>query len=141
MKAKKDSILQQDPMENQSPASDSPTTRHSIEEEVEDLNASYSDTSLDGGGISSPPLRIIKVQRQRRYIKGKGWTSVVTHPLPKVEEIKELIGEIQNKQEDHELPMSGIQNGESSNPPPQKLQWVPNKAVIQGPSQREVKKK
>ena len=25
------------------------------------------------------------------------------------------------------LPVSGIQNGESSNPPPQKLQWVPKK--------------
>ena len=88
MKAKKESILQQDPTENQSPASDSPTTLHPIEEEVEDLNASYSDTSSDGGGLSSPPPGIIKVQRRRRYIKGKGWTSIVTHPFPKVEEIK-----------------------------------------------------
>ena len=26
------------------------------EEEIEDLNLSYSDTSLDGGGFFSPPL-------------------------------------------------------------------------------------
>ena len=32
-----------------------------IEEESEDLNASYSDTSLDRGGLSSPPPRMIKV--------------------------------------------------------------------------------
>ena len=65
-----------------------------IEEESEVLNSSYSDTSSDGGGLSSPPLGMIKVQRRRRYVKGKGWTSVVIHPEPKVEEIKELIGEI-----------------------------------------------
>ena len=32
-----------------------------IEEEIEDLNVSYSDTSLDGGGLSSPALGMIKV--------------------------------------------------------------------------------
>ena len=35
------------------------------EEENEDLNMSYSDTSSDGGGLSSPPLGIIKFQRRR----------------------------------------------------------------------------
>ena len=34
-------------------------------EENEDLNMSYSDTSLDGGGLSPPPPRMIKVQRRR----------------------------------------------------------------------------
>ena len=37
-----------------------------IEEKIEDLNVSYSDTSSDGGGFSSPPLRMIKIQRRRR---------------------------------------------------------------------------
>ena len=36
-----------------------------IDEENRDLNVSYSDTSLDGGGFSSPPLGMIKVQRRR----------------------------------------------------------------------------
>ena len=35
-----------------------------IEEESEDLNMSYSDTSSDGGGFSSPSLGMIKVQRR-----------------------------------------------------------------------------
>ena len=35
------------------------------EEENEDLNMSFSDTSSDGGGLSSPPLGMIKVQRRR----------------------------------------------------------------------------
>ena len=56
-----------------------------IEEENENLNMPYSDTSSDGGGLSSPPLGMIKVQRRRRFVKGKGWTSVVIHPEPKVE--------------------------------------------------------
>lgn len=34
-----------------------------IEEETKDLNVSYNDTSLDGGGLSSPPLRVIKIHR------------------------------------------------------------------------------
>ena len=65
-----------------------------IEEENEDLNVSYTDTSSDGGGFSSPPPGMIKIQRRRQYVKGQGWTSVVIHHEPKVEEIKELIGEI-----------------------------------------------
>ena len=36
-----------------------------IEEESKDLNMSYSDTSLDDGGLSSLPLGMIKVQRRR----------------------------------------------------------------------------
>lgn len=36
-----------------------------IEEESEDLNVLYNDTSLDGGGFPSPPLGMIKVQRRR----------------------------------------------------------------------------
>ena len=36
-----------------------------IEEESEDLNVSYSDTSSDGTRFSSPPLGMIKVQRRR----------------------------------------------------------------------------
>lgn len=47
-------------------------------EEVEDLNASYSNSS-------SPPLGMIKIQRRRCFIKGEVWTSVVVHPMPKVE--------------------------------------------------------
>ena len=63
-------------------------------EESEDLNMSYSVTSSNGGGLSSPPPRMIKVQRRRWYVKGEGLTSIVIHPKPKVEEIKGLIGEI-----------------------------------------------
>ena len=65
-----------------------------IEEEIKDLNVSYNDTSSNGGGFCSPPLGMIKVQRRRQYVKDKGWTSVVIHPKPKVDKIKELIGEI-----------------------------------------------
>ena len=36
-----------------------------IEEECEDLNVSYSDTFSNGGGLSSPPPGMIKVQRKR----------------------------------------------------------------------------
>ena len=72
-----------------------------FEEEIEDLNFLYSDTSSNGGVFSSPPPRMIKIQRRRRYIKGQGWSSVVVHPKPKVDEIKEMIGEIQDKQEKH----------------------------------------
>ena len=35
-----------------------------IEEEIKYLNMSYSDTYLDDGGFSSPPLGIIKIQRR-----------------------------------------------------------------------------
>ena len=60
-------------------------------------------------------------------MKGKGWTSVVIHPKPKVEEIKELIREIQDKQEKNTLPLSTNYKGESSSPIQGKLQWIPNK--------------
>lgn len=68
-----------------------------LEDKIEDLNASYSDTSSDGGGLSSPPLGMINVQRRRCYVKGQGWTSIFIHPKPKVDKIIELIGEIQDK--------------------------------------------
>ena len=60
-------------------------------------------------------------------MKGKGWTSVVIHPKPKVKEIKELIGEIQDKKEKHILPLSIDYKGESSSPTQGKLQWIPKK--------------
>ena len=97
------------------------------EEENENLNMSYSDTSSDGGGLSSPPPVMIKVQRRRRFVKGKGWTSIVIHPEPKVEEIKALIGEIQDQQDKHTLPLSTNCEEELSNPTQGKLQWVPKK--------------
>ena len=55
---------QNEPLENQSLTNTSKIVEK-IEEEIEDLNASYSDTSSDGGGFSSPPPRVIKVQRRR----------------------------------------------------------------------------
>ena len=42
-----------------------------VEEEIKDLNLSYSDTSSDGGGLSSPPPGMTKVQRRRWYMKIK----------------------------------------------------------------------
>ena len=60
-------------------------------------------------------------------MKGKGWTSVVIHPKPKIEEIKELMGEIQDQQEKHTLPLSTNYEGESSIHTQGKLQWVPKK--------------
>lgn len=60
-------------------------------------------------------------------MKGKGWSSIVIHPEPKVEDIKELIGEIQDKQEKHTLPLSTNYEGESSSPTQGKLQWIPKK--------------
>ena len=60
-------------------------------------------------------------------MKGKGWTLVVIHFDPKVEEIKELIGEIQDKQEKHTLPLSTSYKGESSSPLRGNLQCVPKK--------------
>ena len=65
-----------------------------FEEKIEDLNLSYTYSSSNGGGFSSPPLKMIKVQGRRWYMKGQGWTSVVIHPKPIVDEIKELIGKI-----------------------------------------------
>ena len=60
-------------------------------------------------------------------MKGKGWTSVVIHPEPKVEEIKALIGEIQDQQDKHTLPLSTNCEDESSSSTQGKLQWVPKK--------------
>ena len=60
-------------------------------------------------------------------MKGKGWTSIVIHPKPKVEEIKALIGEIQDQQDKHTLPLSTNREHELSSPTPGKLQWVPKK--------------
>ena len=56
--------------------------RHRDEEEKEDLNVSYSDTSSDGEALSYPPPRMIKVLRRRCFVKGQGWTSVVIHHKP-----------------------------------------------------------
>ena len=92
MQVKRDNTLKDEPIEHQSPINLSKIVGK-FEEKIEDLNFSYSDTSLDGGGLSSPPLGMIKAQRRRWYMKGKGWNLVVIHPKPKVEEIKVLIGE------------------------------------------------
>ena len=96
MGGKDDNILEDEPMKNQSPINLSKSMEN-VEEEIKDLNLSYSDTSSDGGGLSSPPPGMIKVQRRRQYVKGQGWTLLVIHLEPKVDEIKELIGEIQDK--------------------------------------------
>ena len=60
-------------------------------------------------------------------MKGKGWTSIVIHPKPKVEEIKELIGEIQDQQDKHTLPLSKNCEHKSSSHTQGKLQCVPKK--------------
>ena len=54
-------------------------------------------------------------------MKGKGWTSVVIHPKPKVEEVKALIGEIQDQQDKHTLTLSKNHEQELSNPTHGKL--------------------
>ena len=114
-----------EPVENQNPINISKSIEK-VEEEIEE-NASYNDTSSNGGGLFSPPLGRIKGQRRRWYVKGKGWTSVVIHPEPKVDEIKELIGDIQDKQEKNTCPLSKSCKGESSSPTQGKLQWIPKK--------------
>ena len=90
---KNNKIPQDELVENQSPINFFESMERD-EEEIKDLNLLYSDTSSDGGGLFSPPLGMIKVQRRRWYVKGQGWTSVVVHLEPKVDEIKELIVEI-----------------------------------------------
>ena len=65
-----------------------------VEEEIEDLNESYNDTSSDGGGFSSPPPGMIKIQIRRCYVKGQDWTSAIIHRKPKMDKATELIGEI-----------------------------------------------
>ena len=136
---KNNKIPQDELVENQSPINFFESMERD-EEEIKDLNFSYSDTSSDGGGLSSPFLGMIKVLRIRRYIKGQGWTLVVVHPKPKVEEIKELIGEIQDKQGKHTLPLSGIHKGESSSSPRKKLQWVPKKQSFQAQVKEKLRK-
>lgn len=116
MEVKSDNILKDEPMENQGPINIYKSIEK-VEEEIKDLNVSYSDTSSDGGGLSSPPPGMIKIQRRRQYVKGQGWTSKVIHPKPKVDEIKELIGEINDKQEKHAPPVSRKKNGKSLHPP------------------------
>ncbi len=44
---------------------DSSNIFEKTKEERKYLNVSYSDISLDGGGLSSPPLGMMKVQRRR----------------------------------------------------------------------------
>ena len=71
MQSKNDQI----PNEVQSKSSSSTSTSELVdiyEEENEDSNVSYSDTSLDGGGLTNPPPRMIKVQRRRCFIKHQG---------------------------------------------------------------------
>ena len=108
-----------------------------IKEESKDLNVAYNNTSSDGGGLSSPPPRMIKIQRRMCLLKGKGWNSVVIHPEPKVEEIKELIREIKDKKEKHTLYPQIMKRNHQ----------VPHKesyngfqeTIIQGSSKRKVK--
>jgi hypothetical protein len=50
-------------------------------------------------------------------MKGQAWTSVVVHPIAQLDQIKELIGEIKDKQEEHALPVSNNDNGKSVSPP------------------------
>lgn len=69
MEIKSDQIPKEVPMEN-------PSSTYIFEamekdgEEVEDLNTSYSDTSSDGVGLSSPPPRMIKIQKRRPFVIG-----------------------------------------------------------------------
>lgn len=126
MEVESGNIPKDEPMENQYPINISESVKK-VEEEIKEINASYSDTSSDGGGLSFPPPGMIKIQRRRWYIKGQGWTSVVIHPKPKVDEIKELIGEIQDKQEKHTPLVSRNNNGKSSSPPHERLHWVPKR--------------
>ena len=73
-------------------------------------------------------------------MKGQGQTSVVIHSNPKVKEIKELIEEIQDKQEKHTLPLSTSYKGESSSPPHGKLQWVPKKQSFNAQVKEKLRK-
>lgn len=68
------------------------------QDEEEDLNVSYSDTSSDGGSLSSPPPRMIKVLRRRCFVKGQGWTLLVVQPKAQINKITKLIGVIQDEQ-------------------------------------------
>ena len=57
---KNNKILEDEPIENQSPIKLFESVGK-VEEEIEGLNLSYNDTSSDGGGLSSPPIEMIKV--------------------------------------------------------------------------------
>lgn len=74
-----------------------PSIMNNGEEIEEDLNASYSDRSSNGGALPSHPPRMIKVLRRRHFLKGQGWTSVVIQPKPQTTKIIELIKEIKDK--------------------------------------------
>ena len=64
-------------------------------------------------------------------MKGQEWNSVVIHPKPKVDDIKKLIGEIQDKQEKHTLAVSKSNNGKTWIPPRKRLQWIAKKQSFQ----------
>lgn len=71
MEFKSDNMLKDEPMGDQALVNISESIEK-VEEEIKDLNALYSDTSSDGRYLSSPPPRMIKIKRRRRYVKGKG---------------------------------------------------------------------
>lgn len=127
MEAKSDNTLKEEPMQDQDLVSIYESVGK-VEEEVEDLNASYSDTSSYGGVLSSPPPGMIKIKWRRRYVKGQGWTSVVVRPIA---QINKLIGEIKDKQEEHALPVSKSDNGKSISPPRERLKWIPKRQSFQ----------
>jgi archaellum component FlaC len=60
MEVKSDNIPKDELVGNQIPINISESIEK-FEEEIEDLNVSYSDTSFDGGGFSSPPPGMIKI--------------------------------------------------------------------------------
>ena len=64
LEVKSDNISKDEPAENESPINIS-KSMEKVEEEIKDLDVSYSDTSPDGGGLSSPLPGMIKVQRRR----------------------------------------------------------------------------
>jgi hypothetical protein len=61
MEVKSDKTLKDGSVKDQDPISIYEPVEK-VEGEIEDLNASYSDTSSDGGGLSSPPPRMIKIK-------------------------------------------------------------------------------
>lgn len=139
MKIKSGNVPKDEPIASQSYINMSKSVEK-VEEEIEGLNASYSDTSLDARGLSSLPPGMNKVQRRRQYIKGQGWTLVVIHPKHKVDEIREFIGEIQDKQE-HTLHVSRNKNGKSSSPPCKILQWIPKRQSFQAQVKEKLRMK
>ena len=57
---KNNKTLKEETTEDQTPINLSELVEK-VEEEIEDINFSYSETSSYGGGLSSPPPRMIKV--------------------------------------------------------------------------------